>query len=133
MDQQRATRITKHLYHICTMLDQRRRRRADVVQMLYKCFMFGYTLGTRITFSLPAATAIFTPSPHKGICGNYYKTKHPQIIYGVIMVSRPAPDVADGGPTLKHYSLNVNLRGCWDTIMPSLFISPISRTKSHTC
>ena len=31
---------TKHMYNICTMLDQRQRRRADVVQMLYKCFMF---------------------------------------------------------------------------------------------
>ena len=31
---------TKHLYNICTMLDQRRRRWADVVQMLYKCFVF---------------------------------------------------------------------------------------------
>ena len=27
---------TKHLYNICTMLDQRRRRLADVVQMFYK-------------------------------------------------------------------------------------------------
>ena len=31
---------TKHLYNICTMLDQRRRRWTDVVQMLYKCFVF---------------------------------------------------------------------------------------------
>ena len=31
---------TKHLYNICTMLDQCRRRWADVVQMLYKCFVF---------------------------------------------------------------------------------------------
>ena len=31
---------TKHLYNICTMLDQRRRRWADFVQMLYKCFVF---------------------------------------------------------------------------------------------
>ena len=31
---------TKHLYNICTMLDQRRRRWVDVVQMLYKCFVF---------------------------------------------------------------------------------------------
>ena len=31
---------TKHFYNICTMLDQRRRRWADVVQMLYKCFEF---------------------------------------------------------------------------------------------
>ena len=34
---------TKHLYNICTMFGQRRRRWADVVQMLYKCFVFaGY-------------------------------------------------------------------------------------------
>ena len=31
---------TKHLYNICAMLDQRRRRWAHVVQMLYKCFVF---------------------------------------------------------------------------------------------
>ena len=31
---------TTHLYNICTMLDQRRRRWADVVQMLYKCVVF---------------------------------------------------------------------------------------------
>ena len=31
---------TRHLYSICTMLDQRRSRWADVVQMLYKCFVF---------------------------------------------------------------------------------------------
>ena len=30
---------TKHLYNICTMLARRRRRWADVVQMLYKCFV----------------------------------------------------------------------------------------------
>ena len=32
----------KHLYSICTMLDQRRRRWANVVQILYKCFVFYY-------------------------------------------------------------------------------------------
>ena len=31
---------TKHLYNIFTTLDQRRIRCADVVQMLYKCFVF---------------------------------------------------------------------------------------------
>ena len=31
---------TEHLYNICTMLAQRRRRWANVVQMLYKCFAF---------------------------------------------------------------------------------------------
>ena len=31
---------TKHLYNICTMLAQRRRRWTDVVQMLCKCFVF---------------------------------------------------------------------------------------------
>ena len=30
---------TKHLHNICTMLDQRRRRWAEVVQMLYKSFV----------------------------------------------------------------------------------------------
>ena len=30
---------TNNLYNICTMLDQRRRRWADVVQLLYKCFV----------------------------------------------------------------------------------------------
>ena len=32
---------TKHLYDICTMLDQRRKRWADVVQMLYKLVFAG--------------------------------------------------------------------------------------------
>ena len=31
---------TKYLYNICTMLGQSRRRWADIVQMLYKCFVF---------------------------------------------------------------------------------------------
>ena len=30
---------TKHLYNTCTMLDQRRRRWADAVQLLYKYFL----------------------------------------------------------------------------------------------
>ena len=36
---------TKHVYSICTMLDQR--RKADVVQMLYKCFVFAGTASQR--------------------------------------------------------------------------------------
>ena len=36
---------TKHLHNICAMSDQRRRRWADAVQMLYKCFVFA-GLGT---------------------------------------------------------------------------------------
>ena len=43
VDQVSRTKLqanTKHLYNICTMLDQRRRRWADAVQMLYKCFLF---------------------------------------------------------------------------------------------
>ena len=31
---------TLNLYNICTVLGQRRRRWADAVQMLYKCFVF---------------------------------------------------------------------------------------------
>ena len=43
---------TKHLYNICTMVDQRRRCWADVVQMLYKCFVFaGYPPEVVSTFS----------------------------------------------------------------------------------
>ena len=34
---------TKHLYSICTKSDQRRRRWADVVQMLCECFVFAGT------------------------------------------------------------------------------------------
>ena len=38
---------TKHLYNICTKLNQRRRRWVDVVQMFYKCFVFaGNNSGT---------------------------------------------------------------------------------------
>ena len=36
----KITANTKHLYNICTLLDQRRRRWADVVQMIYKCVVF---------------------------------------------------------------------------------------------
>ena len=32
--------FVKHLYNICTMLDQLLRHWDDIVQMLYKCFMF---------------------------------------------------------------------------------------------
>ena len=36
---------TKHLYNMSTMLDQSRSRWADVIHMLYKCFVFaGYAL-----------------------------------------------------------------------------------------
>ena len=31
---------TTHLYDICTMLDKRRRRWSNIIQMLYKCFVF---------------------------------------------------------------------------------------------
>ena len=37
---------TKHLYNICTMLDQRRRRWADVVHILYKWSMFAGMVDT---------------------------------------------------------------------------------------
>ena len=44
---------TKHLYNICTMLDQRRRRWDDVVQMLYKSFVSaGYIVVVVVVFYL---------------------------------------------------------------------------------
>ena len=48
---------TKHLYNICTMLAQRLRRWSNVVQMLYKCFVFTGTL-----------YSIFFPGNNWGIC-----------------------------------------------------------------
>ena len=46
---------TKHLYNICTMLDQRRRQWANVVRMLYKCFVFaGYLLMTPNNYLAPS-------------------------------------------------------------------------------
>ena len=44
----------KYLYNICTLLDQRRRRWVDVVQMLYKCFVFA-----GCTVHLPGADSTF--------------------------------------------------------------------------
>ena len=35
---------TKHLYNICTTSAQRRRRWSNIVQMLYKCFVFAVNL-----------------------------------------------------------------------------------------
>ena len=43
----RHTQYTQHIYNICTMLDQRRRLWADVVQMLYKCFVFAGHCGAK--------------------------------------------------------------------------------------
>ena len=42
---------TKHLYNIWTMLDQRGRRLAVVVQMLYKCFVFAGFMSTAFSDS----------------------------------------------------------------------------------
>ena len=42
---------TKHLYNICTMLDQRLGRLNDVVQMLCKCFVFaGYEVNSSFNY-----------------------------------------------------------------------------------
>ena len=42
-DRMPSTRVNKkHLYNICTMSGQRWKRWADVVQMLYKCFVFAW-------------------------------------------------------------------------------------------
>ena len=40
---------TKHLYNSCTMLDERRRRWAEVVKMLYKCFVIA---GNKVKYFL---------------------------------------------------------------------------------
>ena len=44
----------KHLYNICTVLDWHRRRWADVVQMLYKCFvLLGWLANNCLTPEVP--------------------------------------------------------------------------------
>ena len=54
----------KHLYNICTMLVRRRRRGADIVQMLYKCFVFAGQLHTDVILLRPHSysTSEFAPS-----------------------------------------------------------------------
>ena len=52
---------TRLLYNICTMLDQRQRRWADVVQMLYKSFVFvglfvSKTMHKYISYYVPRMT-----------------------------------------------------------------------------
>ena len=60
---------TKHLYNICTMLDQRPRRCADIAQMLYKCFVFaghaaGFHFETYGEISQPCTCSIYGSPPH---------------------------------------------------------------------
>ena len=47
---------TKLLYNICTILGQRRRRWADAVQMLYKCFVFAGNKWNESGFRPPLCT-----------------------------------------------------------------------------
>ena len=56
---------TKHLYNICTMLDQRLGRLNDVVQMLCKCFVFaGYEVNSSFNYGphAPSPKADAPPS-----------------------------------------------------------------------
>ena len=53
---------TKHLYDICIMLVQRRRRWGDVVQMLHKCFVFAGKVLCIILGGLKE-TKLFLPHP----------------------------------------------------------------------
>ena len=54
---------TKHLYNICTMLVQRRRRWADVVQILYKCFVFTGLIG-----GVEVNAYVLFPTFHRKCC-----------------------------------------------------------------
>ena len=49
---------TNYLYNICTMLDQRLRRCSNIVQMLYKCFVFlGNSIGLLTSWFFSPGTA----------------------------------------------------------------------------
>ena len=52
---------TEHLYNICTMLNQRRRRWADVVQILYNVLCL---LGVHVLFTAPGCSLSPGPNPH---------------------------------------------------------------------
>ena len=57
---------TKHLHNICTTSAQRLRRWSNIVQMLYKCFVFtGYTVMSAILFD--DTKADITSTVHAGI------------------------------------------------------------------
>ena len=55
---------TKHLYDICTMLDQRRGRWADVVQMFDKGFVFAGKGSTNISERIRDVPIGSKPPPH---------------------------------------------------------------------
>ena len=52
---------TKKLRNICAMLDQRRRRWADVVQMLYTCFVFAWLRYQYLGFAFKHHTIVKYP------------------------------------------------------------------------
>ena len=86
VEQQNTQQKQNILYNICTMLDRRRRRWADVVQMLYKCLVFaGYTyqIRKRITDILHFLNI--------GI--SVYQS---QILYGMLFISKILYNVATG-------------------------------------
>ena len=53
----------KHVYNTCTMLNQRRNCWADVVQMLYKCFVFWWD----VVFSPSALISDFAASSSREV------------------------------------------------------------------
>ena len=63
-----TTANTKHLYDICTMLDQRRRRWAGVVQMLYRCFVFAGTIYIYTSLALSAVLILVIFHTYSHVC-----------------------------------------------------------------
>ena len=90
---------TKHLYHIYTMLVQRGRRWAGVVEMLYKCFVFA---------RLPAQATKFKSWRSETEHATYQSLRLPKILSQQTRDVDPVlfqcwASVADGGPTFKQH------------------------------
>ena len=73
---------TKHLYTICTMLDQRRRRCADVVQMLFKMFCVCRPLTASTPFGyLRRKTRFRVAAQNRSFFGNFV------LLYGRLLIT----------------------------------------------
>ena len=126
---------TKHLCNICTMLDQRRRRWADVVRMLYKCFVFAgipCVCGSPWT---PTSTAQQSKHPTLSTSCIPVNTKH---LYNIcITFVQCRPNVGDVGPTLyKCYTNGLCLlrwhnKSTW--IYNAYNVGPASETLCRRC
>ena len=111
---------TKHLYNICTMLDQCRRRWDDAVQMLYKCFEFAGSPLNRARLHVVGPYNFSEPSKHN-TWFNVWPSQHTvanikaTLVYRVVFAPKTSVDYL--------YEISVN---CTTLNTPSQSKSDIS-------